>query len=474
MLKRAFLNVTRKRSKSTILMIILFIVANLVVASIAINKSTKESMDFARESLGSNVSLTYDFLKIKAEMMESVESGEIEYGEQPIFNVQMEPIYLSEVEEISESKYVVDYRYGFQISANAVDFDAIESNNEKIRNFKNSELETGDVTLSAVNAYALLDEVQNGRIKLVEGESFDETNKNEVIISQSLATNNELVIDDTITLESMEEVSQEYSIIGIYEYLEDSSSPYDIQIADNVIFTNITSGVPLITATDYNDGDYAVINITYYLDDPLNIDEFTLDAKAKVTDFEERNLMLDVNNEAYEQMIGPINGVGEYSQSILIVILITTVAILSLMIINSIKSRNYEIGVLLSLGERAYKIVGQLFIELIIISTVAFGLSFLTSGYISQHLGDNLLENQLEISEEQSKDDYGRGTGFIKKITKSKETIGTIETIDVSVSINDYLKLFGLGYLIIFLSMIIPATQILRYDPKKILTKTEG
>ena len=71
-------------------------------------------------------------------------------------------------------------------------------------------------------------------------------------------------------------------------------------------------------------------------------------------------------------MISSIEGVAKFSNTVLVIVVIASIVVISLMVINSLKDRNYEIGVLLSLGEKRKKIVGQFIIELVIIATFAF------------------------------------------------------------------------------------------------------
>ena len=69
MLKRAKISVTRRKSKTIIFFLFLFIVANLVLSSISIKNATEESMKMARVSLGSEVILQIDMEKIRDEFM---------------------------------------------------------------------------------------------------------------------------------------------------------------------------------------------------------------------------------------------------------------------------------------------------------------------------------------------------------------------------------------------------------------------
>ena len=53
MIKRAWLSIIRKRSKTVILGFLMFVIANLVLATIFIKNATEESMNYAKSSLGS-------------------------------------------------------------------------------------------------------------------------------------------------------------------------------------------------------------------------------------------------------------------------------------------------------------------------------------------------------------------------------------------------------------------------------------
>ena len=56
-------------------------------------------------------------------------------------------------------------------------------------------------------------------------------------------------------------------------------------------------------------------------------------------------------------MISSIEGVAKFSNTVLVIVVIASIVVISLMVINSLKDRNYEIGVLLSLGEKRKKII---------------------------------------------------------------------------------------------------------------------
>jgi len=475
MLKRAYLAVTRRKNKSIILGIILFIVANLVLSSITVKNATEEAVDYARQSLGGEVSLSTDMDQFRDNMHQMID----EESDGTFTRPDNPDIYLSDVLSIAESDYVIDYSYGFTFNATAVDFDPIETESVATDDFAGghgfSFEDSGDISIQAINAYALISGVSSGDIELIEGEAFDEANGDDVVISYELALANDLELGDTIEIETLEEeVAKTLTIIGIYDNVSDGDSLGNRWMdPSNTMYVNISTGVDLLSEDDYNDGDYVVSHVNFYLDDPINADAFIEEANTLVSDLEDRGLALDLDDAAYEQMVGPIEGVASSSNSILIVVVVAAVVILSLLIINQIKDRNYEIGVLLALGEKKSKVAFQIFTELILVATIAFVLSFGTSSFISQRIGDNLLENQLTMSEEQSVDTYGRGGGMGMGQFSSVNSVDAIDELEISASLDDYMMLFGIGYLIILISLVLPIAKIMKYEPKTILTRKE-
>ena len=69
--KRAFLFITRKRSKSILLLLILFIMANFVLAGLAVRNAAIQAETTARERLGGKFSLEADIDKLIAGSPES-------------------------------------------------------------------------------------------------------------------------------------------------------------------------------------------------------------------------------------------------------------------------------------------------------------------------------------------------------------------------------------------------------------------
>lgn len=477
MFKRAWLSVKRKKTKSIILFLFLFIISNLVLSAISIKNATTESMNLAKKSLGGEVSLSMNMEKLRNNFMDNKEEPSIDDKKENMEKIhdKMDEsnITKSDVDKLKNIKYVKDIKYTFSVDGEESSFKLYSNSTEEDgenKNFPKRDNMNNSLQIEAINTFKLQDDYVNKTIELTEGEAFDEDDNDTVIISYELANSNNLSINDKIKVKDSSGNEHELTIIGIYQNTDSRGfNNY------NKIYINTSTGEKFLSEDDYNNGNYKVSSAIFYLDNPENSDKFISKAKKLITDLDDRYLKLDIDKESYEQMVSSLEGVSKFSNTILIVVVLASIVVISLMVINSLKDRNYEIGVLLSLGEKKKKIVGQFIIELILIATIAFVLSIGSSSLISQKLADTVLESQNKVENKMNDSRQGgRGNDFSPfNMNKGKSNVKVIDEIDVNVNKEDIGLLFIVGYGIIFISMIVPSIKIINSDPKDILLRRE-
>ena len=477
MFKRAWLSVKRKKTKSIILFLFLFIISNLVLSAISIKNATTESMNLAKKSLGGEVSLSMNMEKLRNNFMDNKEEPSIddkkENMEKMHDKMYESNITKSDVDKLKNIKYVKDIKYTFSVDGEESSFKLYSNSTEEDgenKDFPKRDNMNNSLQIEAINTFKLQDDYVNKTIEFTEGEAFDEDDNNTVIISYELANSNNLSINDKIKVKDSSENEHELTVIGIYQNTDSRGfNNY------NKIYINTSTGEKFLSEDDYNNENYKVSSAIFYLDNPENSDKFISKAKKLITDLDDRYLKLDIDKESYEQMVSSLEGVSKFSNTILIVVVLASIVVISLMVINSLKDRNYEIGVLLSLGEKKKKIVGQFIIELILISSIAFVLSIGSSSLISQKLADTILESQDKVENKMNDSRQGgRGNDFSPfNMNKGKSNVKVIDEIDVNVNKEDIGLLFIVEYGIIFISMIVPSIKIINSDPKDILSRRE-
>lgn len=489
MLKRSWLSIIRKPGKAVLIGLILFAMANLVLASTAIKGAVSESMSYAKSTLGGTVYLQADIEKLRSQMQQNQNGGGFTPGERP--QIARPDIPLSMVTSIADSEYVKDYTYGLSTQAKASGFTPIESESNfpggGMRMFNSAgESETeleGDITISGINAYAFISGVESDTMKITDGEYFDETTDDQVIISYDLASSNSLSVGDKISLQNIyDSSSHEVTVIGIYDLTEEQSfgSP------ENTVYMNTETAAKFLSSEQFSDGDYTVQNVRFELNNPEGADAFIKEAGAKFPNLESDNLALSIDTSTYEQMVGPIESVGNFATTIFWIVVVASVAIITLIVMINVKDRRYEMGVLLSLGASKINVTAQILVELLIVGTIAFMVSIGTGTLVASAVSQGLLDSQIAMSEEQSENNFGRpgaamgGSGGPQMMIRggmfgqgSQSNVEAIDSIDVNAGPADYMLLFIVGYGVIILALALPAWNIVKYQPKTILAGKE-
>jgi putative ABC transport system permease protein len=477
MLKRSWLSIIRKPSRAIIIGLVLFAMANLVLASLAIKGAVSESVAYAKSSLGGTVYLQPDLSKLRSQAQSSASST----GERP--QITRPSVPMSTVKSIADSSYVKDYTYGVTTRADADGFTPITSTDTNQRSFGGfgggqESSDTSAVSVEGINSYAFISQVSDGSMSISSGKYFDETTNNSVIISADLASADNLSVGGTIKLKNTS-TNQEYTltIIGIYDTTDSNFNA-------NTIYMNVTTAANFLSTDEYNNGDYSVENVHYVMVDAGNADKFIAEANSKFPNLASDNLTLSINDTAYKQEVGPIEAVGSFATTILWIVVAASVVIITLIVTINVKDRRYEMGVLLSLGATKRNVIGQVFAELFIVATIAFAVSLVSSTFVAKAMGQGLLNSQTALSQQQSQNNFGRPTGGTTGGRFSggfgggmggQTTTNTkaISTIDVTASAFDYLILFAVGYGIVILSLVIPSWNIVKYQPKTILAGKE-
>lgn len=480
MLKRSWLSTIRRPGRAVLIGLVLFAMANLVLASVAIKGAVAESMDYAKSTLGGTVYLQPDISKLRAQMQS--QSATQTPGQPPKFDRPDIPV--SQVKSMADSGYVKDYTYSLNAQAKASGFTPIEAQTNGmggIRMFGQDETTTqleGDITVQGINAYAFIDAVKNETMKLTDGKYFDETTNDSVLISYDLATSNSIKVGDTITMQNIyDSSSHEVKVIGIYDLTEEQAGPVS---PENTVYMNTTTAAKFLSTDAYNNGDYNVQNVNFTLTNAEHADAFIAEAKDKFTNLESDNLTLSIDTSAYEQMVGPIESVGGFATTIFWIVIIASVAIVTLIVMINVKERRYEMGVLLSLGASKLNVASQIAVELLVVGTLAFAVSAGTGTLVAKAMGQGLLDSQQSMSETESDNNFGRPASFGggRMVIggpgmQQNSDVEAIDTIDVNASASDYALLFTVGYGVIILALLLPTWGIVKYQPKTILTGKE-
>ena len=499
MLKRSWLSIHRKLGRTIVLTLIFFMMANLVLATITIKTAVGAQMDYAKATLGGKVTIQADMEAIRENQKEQMDAGA---DRKEMFGQMSRPKISVETANAiaSYSEYVKDYSYEVDSSANANELEIVESETPSFgggfgggfpgmssrRQDEDAQLDK-DLTISGVNAYAYISAVQNETMEIKDGTYFDEDTDDSAMVSYEFAELNDLKVGDKFTIKNVYSTDAiELTVIGIYDTSEERADA-------NTIYMNTATAAKFLKAEGYNDGNFDVANVTYYMLNSDKADEFVEKINSDYPELAENNMKVGVDTSEYDAVAGSIESVGSFATTILIIVIVAAVIIVTLIVTLNVRDRRYEMGVLLSLGAHKRNVVAQIATELIIVGTLGFTLASLSGTFLAKSMGQGILESQTKSSQQQSEKNFGRpgasmgnmpsmpggnfpgGGDFSPKNMKEQIMAGRDQKVELDINATpiDFLLLFVTGYLVIILALILPSVNIMRYQPKEILAGKE-
>ena len=213
--------------------------------------------------------------------------------------------------------------------------------------------------------------------------------------------------------------------------------------------------------------------VTLLLNDPLEVDSFVEQVQASL---DGQYRLLDANNETFEQLSRPLDTLTLFSSMIVVLVLVNAVVIITLVTALTLKTREYEIGVLLSHGLSKFMVIAQYFVELALVAVLGFTLAVGSGSLIAGRVGEAVLQYQVEFSglnEAEVDDDYNYISNWDDNYFTEISLSDMVDAYEVQISPLIIGEIYVAGLGIVLISILIPSLMIMRYNPKKILMSAQ-
>ncbi|HAN57930.1 MAG TPA: ABC transporter permease [Erysipelotrichaceae bacterium] len=481
-LKNALLSIKKSIGKSLLLLVIMALIANLVLAGLAIKNATEKSMAQVRSSMGATATLSYNMQKLMQNRKKGASMASV-----------MKAMKMSTVDQLKHLKYVQSYNYSVSVGVNSSSIDPVKVSNSSSSNTQqgtppggtsssgsaqNKMTETsfsvsGNTTMKKLSSFT------NGSYKLTSGRLLNSSDdgKNYAVISSALASDNDLKVGSSFkvysTTSSGKKTYVTLKVIGIYKIQSSSASMDNMSDRQNPYNTIYT---PLKTAQTLNHSTTTITSATYYLDDPVHTSSFA--KLAKKTSINWNTYALQTSDEAYEASVSSLKNMEKFANIFLVVVIAAGAIILAFILILTLRSRFYEFGVFLSLGESKAAIIAQQLVEVGLIAVLAFMLSLGTGKMVANSISSMLTSTSTQTTVSASSSQKGPSgpgaQGGPGGMMQNAMTSPTNKQLDVSVSASVIGELAGVSAAICLLSIAVPSIYILRLSPRQILMKKEG
>ena len=504
--QRSLKSVTRRKGRSLILFLVIFILGNVIAGSVAIQQSTKNVEEETKKQMGAVATIEMDYERVNKEQQANPEAFENndEWHRQPP---------LKELEAIGELPYVkyFEYSVGSWMGLN------------KIKAYTDEEMGMSygggakyNLNVRGVNRKELVD-IEEGLIKLEDGSTFSDKDiaegTNNIIISKEVADLNNLSVGDQVifdvtgeyypmedegtegsddgaaTMDSMGEMAEPEvrtfdfpaKVIGIFSVIkkeqkemtpeERSNDSWMAMEQINTIYApnklsqelnrQMSEKIWGVSPEDL-ESEEEYYQTTYALKSTDDIEAFREEANALITN---KYYEIMAASDQYDQVAGSMKKLGQISGYVVIIAVAATMMIISLIVLLFLRDRKHELGIYLSLGENRGKIIGQILIELLLIGSLALVLSLVTGNLLAGGISNSLFQMDWFTNNGQNGMMYYGGV--IGQNNISPEEVQSAYKVTFSAGYIITYLVTGLGT--ILLSAVVPLLYILRLNPKKIM-----
>jgi putative ABC transport system permease protein len=477
-IKRAWLSLIAKKGRSLLLILVTSAIMLFVLAGILIHDAANTATENAKANIGATLTLSAN-REAAFKNMQSKASA----GSKPKLN--MASVKLSDAKKIAKLNNVSGYSANVSTSVNADDFDTISTTSTTMGGGMPGQTSssTGDITVSGVTSTSASSNFEDGTYKITKGRGLkaSDANTKNIVVESELAKQDDLKVGDTIKVKKPTGTKTSYTmkIVGIYKATSSSASTQMGPGASdpaNTIYTSYTFANTVKGSKYANTAD----SVTFEISAPSKI---TSVKKAGNKIINNTKFSLSANDTNYKMVKSSMKNVKSFADKIVWLVAIAGTIILALIVILMIRERRHEIGILLSMGESRWKIIGQFFTELFIVLVVAIGIAGIGGNFVGDKLGQQLVTQQTSTlssnnnskAQPQNRGGMGGGqpdaggapTGMASGKTTANKKADM--NLDVNVTLMTMVELGGFGLAIMFLSTTLASAGVLRLEPKKVL-----
>ncbi|MFD6333464.1 ABC transporter permease [Streptomyces niveus] len=294
--------------------------------------------------------------------------------------------------------------------------------------------------LNGIRDSEMLLDFASGRSRIVAGRALTEKDagRRVVLLEQRLADENELKAGDTVGLRSSDgRRTETFEIIGLYE--DPRPDPSQWVAPSELIANQVYAPAPAVSALGFGTKPGTAV---FKIGSPERAERLHAEA-ARVLGGD--GFRFDVNDKAFRDQVLPLRRVGAFAGSLLWLIALSGAVILGLIVLLTIKERRDELGMLLALGEKKWKLIAQHTVEVTALLLPALAVAALGAQSFAEEAGETLLAREEH-------------TASLPEMRMEAADLGRVAGIGLGISL---------------VATVVPGVGLLRLHPRSILTDTE-
>lgn len=352
--KRSVLYLLRKRNRSVILWLILFIITTLMLTCITIGQGADGAMQRLFQAMGG-------YFKIETD-------------DKPGLNKYVDDEFIN---HIMDSYEIREFNGMDTVYFMTRDMDLLPGRFTQEQDEKAKLARIMGNTDTGLNEYFILQS-----LLLSEGRHITAEDSYKALISQELAEENGLSVGDTVSLSYYDEDAgrdwQAFEIVGIFQIKSRqnsyTSNTAECDMVENFIFVDTQSVRDMVGRTLEREIDSYRSGALFFVDQPQALERIVSDL-AEQSERGMEGYQVVKNNKQYQESRLPLERLKSLTTLIIAIIILLGFIIVSLILLLWMRERVHETGIYLSVGIRKASILMQHMMENLILAFLAFVLS---------------------------------------------------------------------------------------------------
>lgn len=452
---RASKYLTKKKSKSLIILFLFVIVATANLIIVNLDSTISSYYKQMSESTSNEVVLNRQM---------NMSGGKPSFGSEGLSSDDIEKI--TSLDYVTGSKQSSTLRVSSDLELVTIDSSDTES---ATKDSNAPQMTVGDASQQSVVAssdLALESDIADGTVK--SDGNVQDLGENEIMISEAFAKLNDLEVGDKVKLtvsdrRTEEETSHTYKVGQIYTYSGDYDNAEMGLVPDNTIYMNLDAASKLSS-----EGAGAFSKVSFFIDSVDDYEKLKTDVFSKL-DITEEDYSLDLNDETYTTIIKPLETAVSSLKTAKNAIMIIALVIIAIFISLALKERMYEVSVYYSLGASKTNIISQFILENLILYTIATVIAIALSVLLTNVVLDSSLVTGFS---QQAGEMATRGGGAMMKAGGPGQAPGTAAvSTDITLSISA-LKIminYVITAIVIMALNLALLLKVLRKNPREIM-----
>lgn len=545
LIKNALRCIGRSKGRNILIGVIVLVIAISACLGLSIRQAAESARTETLQNLKVTATISYDRSAMMSEMKGKGESGGFDRDSFSDILSEASSLTLEDYQKYAEAESVEDFYYTVTASLNGTDdFSSVTTDSETDTETEESSGNNsgmpdmgdnskmgrggkgfggmgggmqGDFSVIGYSGEKAMTSFIDGITEITEGTVFTEgTESYDCIISEELATFNDLAVGDKVKIANPNNEDEVYTLTVVGFYTDSSSNEsgsgfMGMTASDpaNQIYMSYNALNKIIAASEANattetDEDTGTttstklngqLNGTYVFADVESYEAF----ETEVTEMglDENYTVSSSDLESYENSLVPLNTLSKLAGYFLIVILCIGAVILVVLNIFNVRERKYEIGVLTAMGMKKGKVALQFICEIFVVTILSVIIGAGVGAVASVPVTNALLESQVASQNSQSdriEQGFGRGgedmelpdagaekpdgsgggmmQAFNDLMGKNNENAYVTE-ISSAMNFTVVLQMLGIGVLLTLVSGAVSMLFLMRYEPLKILANRD-